>query len=61
MSTKIRPYPFRVNLTFQGKAGQVAIDQSRAVSLIRMVRKLGAVSPRAALEISAALAGMFQR
>lgn len=61
MSTRIRPYPFRVNLTFQGKAGQVALDQSRAVALIRLVRKLGVVSPKAAREISAVLAAMFQR
>jgi len=61
MTSTIRPYPFRVNLTFQSKAGQVALDQSRAVSLRRMVRKLGAVSSKAAAEISDTLVEMFQR
>ena len=61
MTSTIRPFPFRVSLTFQGKAGQIALDQSRAVSLTRMVRKLGTVSSRAALEASATLCEMFRR
>jgi len=61
MTSTVRPYPFRVNLTFQGKAGQIALDQSRAVSLRRMVRKLGAVSSKAAVEISDTLVEMFRR
>lgn len=61
MTSTIRPYPFRVNLTFQGKAGQVALDQSRAVSKMRMVRKLGTVSSRAALQVSDLLGEMFRR
>jgi mRNA interferase MazF len=61
MTTTIRAYPFRVKLTFQGKTGQVAIDQSRAVSLMRMVRRLGVVSSKAALDISAILGEMFRR
>jgi mRNA interferase MazF len=61
MTSTVRPFPFRVNLTFQGTAGQVALDQSRAVSVMRMVRKLGRVSPKAAQEISAILAELFER
>lgn len=61
MTSTLRPFPFRVNLTFQGKAGQIALDQSRAVSLTRLVRKLGVISPKAALETSATLSEMFRR
>ena len=61
MTSTIRPYPFRVKISFQGKAGQVAVEQSRAISLQRMVRKLGAVSAKAALEISSVLLEMFRR
>ena len=61
MSTKFRTFPFRVDLSFQGKAGQVKIDHSRAVSLLRLIRKVGAVSPKVALEISTVLAAMYQR
>ena len=61
LTSTVRPFPFRVSLTFQTKAGQIALDQSRAVSLTRMVRRLGAVSSKSAAEISATLAEMFRR
>ena len=61
MTSTIRPFPFRVNFRFQGKAGQVALDQARAVSVRRMVRKLGAVASRSALAISTTLVEMFRR
>jgi len=38
MSTAERPYPTRVSLTFQGKRGQVALDQIRAVDRQRLIR-----------------------
>jgi mRNA interferase MazF len=38
MTTTERPYPTRVSLTFQGKRGQVAIDQLRAADGRRLVR-----------------------
>jgi hypothetical protein len=44
MTTAIRPYPAHVALRFQGKSGQVAIDQLRAVDRERLIRKLGTVS-----------------
>lgn len=61
MTSTIRPYPFRVNLTFKGTSGQVALDQARAVSVQRMVRRLGAVRPVTARSISDTLAEMFSR
>lgn len=48
MTTAERPYPTRVALTFQGKRGQVALDQLRAVDRQRPVRKLGRVSSKIA-------------
>ena len=60
MTSTIRPFPFRVNLTFQGMAGQVALDQARAVSVRRMVRKFGTVASRSALKISTTLVQMFR-
>jgi mRNA interferase MazF len=61
MTTTERPYPTRVSLTFQGKRGQVAIDQLRAVDGQRVVRKLGRVSAKTAKAISAVLLEMFTR
>jgi mRNA interferase MazF len=45
MTTKGRSYPSRVPCTFQGKRGQVVLDQVRTVDKTRLVRKLGTISP----------------
>jgi len=61
MTTVTRPYPTRVQVRFQGKRGQVVLDQLRAVDRQRLVRKLGAVSAGTAQAASAALLEMFSR
>lgn len=61
MTTVTRPYPTRVSVRFQGKRGQVALDQLRAVDRQRLVRKLGTVSASIAQAISATLLEMFSR
>jgi mRNA interferase MazF len=61
MTTVTRPYPTRVGVRFQGKRGQVAVDQLRAVDRHRLVRKLGAVSASTAQAVSATLLEMFSR
>lgn len=61
MTTVRRPYPTRAAVRFQGKRGQVALDQVRAVDRQRLVRMLGAVSAKTAQDISATLLEMFAR
>ena len=61
MTTVDRPYPTRVALTFQGKQGQVALDQLRAIDRKRLVRKLGRISPKIAAAVSTVLVEMFIR
>jgi mRNA interferase MazF len=61
MTTTERPYPTRVAAAFQGKRGQVALDQIRAVDRQRLVRRLGTVTARTATAVSAALVEMFAR
>ena len=61
MTTAIRPYPTRVGVRFQGKQGQVALDQLRAVDRQRLVRKLGKVSAKTAQDVSETLLEMFAR
>ncbi len=61
MTTVVRPYPTRVALTFQGKHGQVALDQLRAIDRQRLVRKLGKISPKTAVAVSSLLVEMFTR
>ena len=61
MTTAMRPYPTRVPVRFQGKRGQVALDQLRAVDRQGLVRKLGTVSASTAQAVSATLLEMFSR
>jgi mRNA interferase MazF len=61
MTSSERAYPTRIDLTFQGKKGQVAVDQIRAVDQERLIRKLGSVSAKAAQAVSAVIVEMFTR
>jgi mRNA interferase MazF len=61
MTTVARRYPTRLAVRFQGKRGQVALDQLRAVDRQRLVRRLGEVSAKTAQEVSATLVEMFAR
>lgn len=61
MTTTLRSYPTRVKLNFRNKAGQVALDQLRAVDRQRLVRKLGTISNKTAAAVSSVLVEMFVR
>ena len=59
MTTRGRSYPTRVKCKFQGKAGQVVLDQVRTVDKVRLVRHLGRLSDRTREEVLAGLSEMF--
>ena len=59
MTTVERPYPTRVALSFQGKRGQVTLDQIRAVDRQRLVRRIGKASSATAQAVSGVLIEMF--
>ncbi len=61
MTTTLRSYPIRVNLTFRNKNGQVALDQLRAIDRQRLVRRLGIISSNSAQIVSDLLVEMFTR
>ena len=61
MTTVTRSYPTRVQVRFQGKTGQVALDQLRSVDKQRLVRRLGTVSGNTADEVSVKVLEMFSR
>ena len=44
MTTKGRAYPTRVICQFQGKEGQIVLDQIRTVDKTRLLKKLGQIS-----------------
>lgn len=59
MTLRGRPYPSRVRCRFEGKDGQVVLDQIRTVEKVRLTKKLGRVNRQTQEEILAMLAEMF--
>jgi mRNA interferase MazF len=59
MTTKGRDYPSRVNCEFEGKAGQIVLDQIRTVDKRRLVKKLGKINATTQDEVLAILLEMF--
>ncbi|MHB2018990.1 MAG: type II toxin-antitoxin system PemK/MazF family toxin [Candidatus Xenobia bacterium] len=59
LTTTWKHYPTRVSCSFQGRKGQVALDQLRAIDHSRIVRKLGALTGKAQSEVHRILAEMF--
>lgn len=59
MTTRGRPYPTRVACRFQGKEGQIVLDQIRTIDKSRLVRKLGRISKSTQSDVLIMLAEMF--
>ncbi len=59
LTTRGRPYPSRVPCAFQGKRGQVVLDQIRTVDKTRLIRRLGTVSPGVQRKVLNILQEMF--
>jgi mRNA interferase MazF len=59
MSTKGTAYPTRVSCKFQGRQGQVVLDQIRTVDKTRLVRRLGRVDKQTQAEVLSVLNEMF--
>ena len=61
MTTKGRDYPTRVNCSFQGKKGQVVLDQIRTIDKKRLVKKLGTIDNRSQDRVLKILHEMFAK
>ena len=59
MTTKGRNYPTRVSCDFEGKSGQVVLDQLRTVDRKRLAKKLGKIDKKTQRLVLSALAEMF--
>ena len=59
MTTKGRSYPTRVACTFQGKEGQVVLDQIRTIDKSRLARNLGRLKKEVQQEVLPVLIEMF--
>jgi len=59
MTTKGRSYPTRVSCKFQGRQGQIVLDQIRTVDKTRLVRRLGKIGKQTQAEVLSILGEMF--
>lgn len=59
MTTRGREYPSRVKCNFQGKAGQIVLDQIRTVDKVRLVKKLGRINTATQKQVLAVLVEML--
>ena len=59
MTTKGQSYPTRVACQFQGKDGQMVLDQIRTVDKTRLVKKLGQIDSDEQKAVLDTLAEMF--
>jgi len=59
MTSKIRNYPTRVPITFEGKEGDVVLDQIRTIDKSRVIKKLGTLDAKTASLVLEALNKIF--
>jgi len=59
MTTKIRNWPTRVKIEFQGKQGEIALDQIRTIDKKRLVKYLGDIDLSTVLEIKQVIKEML--
>lgn len=60
MTSRGTTYPTRVPCKFQGKEGQIVLDQTRTVDKVRLPRRLGRLGPSEQKQVLAVLAEMFK-
>lgn len=61
MTTKGLQYPTRIVCRFEGKDGQIVLDQIRSVDKARLIKKLGTISRQSQDAVFAVLAEMFSK
>jgi mRNA interferase MazF len=59
MTTRGRRYPTRVACEFQGKQGQIVLDQIRTVDKSRLLRRLGRIDSQTQMCVLSVLHDMF--
>ncbi len=59
MTTRGNLYPTRVPVAFQGKAGQIVLDQIRTVDRRRLLKRLGRINEPTTKKVLGILGEMF--
>jgi len=55
-----RRFPYRVDCVFDGRDGQIALDQMRSFDKIRFIRRLGRIDSATAARVSRTLKELFR-
>lgn len=59
MTSSIKPYPHRINCSFQNKSGQIALDHIRSVSKLRLIKKVGVMDIKTCRQVCETLTEFF--
>jgi len=59
MTSTIKRYPTRVDIDFEKKEGQVALDQIRTIDKVRLLKRLGSLDAKKGKELCRILQSMF--
>lgn len=59
MTTRGKKYPTRITCSFQGKKGQIIVDQIRTIDRKRLVKKLGVISKKTQTKTLSLLQELF--
>lgn len=59
MTTGSQPAPFRISIAFEGKKGLMLLDQIRTLDKHRLVKRLGAITPKTLSATLATLQEVF--
>lgn len=59
MSAAAKAYPTRVSCEFQGRKGQIVLDQIRTIDKSRLIKKAGTIDPQVQAEVISTLQSMF--
>jgi mRNA interferase MazF len=60
LTSTLKPYPTRVDCDFNGKKGQLAVDQIRSIDKSRLGKKLGEIDKESSEKICARLCETFR-
>ena len=60
MTSSIKKYPTRTLLEFQGKKGQIVLDQIRTIDKARLIKKIGRLKKNTYEKVLSTLQEMFE-
>lgn len=60
MTSSVKQYPTRVPIEFQGKKGQIVLDQIRTVDKVRLIKKIGRLKKATYEKVATTLQEMFE-